>query len=143
MKLNLYEIGQYTDSKQFYISRLAEVNEYGTVKRVIVMDNIQTRKAAREWLASYNEQGLRPANKPQNETQKQFVDYVLSFYGEGGLYSDAFKKPVTVERITQALAKLLMRPKHDFAGDSFDRELVRDIMLRGEGVTDTEYNVEA
>jgi len=70
----------------------------------------------------------------------EFVDYVLSFYGKGQMYSSMFKKPVTRARVIAATEKLL-KMNREFAGDSFDRELVRDIMLKGEGVSNTEHSV--
>jgi len=61
MTLNLYEIGRYTDTKLYYISRLESVGVTGSITRVHVLDNIKTKKEARTWLRAYNTQGLRPA----------------------------------------------------------------------------------
>ena len=63
MKIALYEVGQYTDTKCFYIGRLEEISSYGTVKRVIVMQGIKTRQEAKAWLKTYNSQGLKPAEE--------------------------------------------------------------------------------
>lgn len=63
---------------------------------------------------------------------KEFVDYVLSFYGVGGLYDfGATENDVRValdERIAAAGEGL------PFEGDSIDRELVRDIILKNRGL---------
>ena len=54
-----------------------------------------------------------------------FVQYVRSFYGPGGIYdmgaTDVMISEATVQYINSGA---------DFAGDSFDRENVRDIMCK-------------
>jgi hypothetical protein len=58
----------------------------------------------------------------------QFVDYVLEFYGPGGLYDLS----ATRQEILEAIAiKLTSRPDAslEWCGDSVDRESIRDIML--------------
>lgn len=67
----------------------------------------------------------------QNQIQ-QFVDYVLSFYGKGGIYDFG----ATSDQVLEALAVRLVR-HHDtpFDSDSVDREWVRDIMLEMRGKT--------
>jgi hypothetical protein len=67
MKLSLYEIGQYTDTKFFYITRLQEVNCNGTVLRAVVKDDILTRAEAKAHLARFNAHGLRPLDSMPNE----------------------------------------------------------------------------
>lgn len=67
--------------------------------------------------------------------KNDFAQYVYSFYGQNGLYSDFFKTPVTMERIDRATQTRQNHPKLrniPFDGDSYDRELVRDIMLKEE-----------
>jgi hypothetical protein len=64
---------------------------------------------------------------------EDFVEYVLSFYGTGwaAIYDYAF----TREEVEAALAIRLENTEIEFAADSYDRELVRDIVLdvlRGE-----------
>lgn len=56
-----------------------------------------------------------------------FYEYVYSFYGDGGLYDLGFK--VDYIMIAKATKILIDLPEIDFAGDSFDREKVRDIMI--------------
>jgi hypothetical protein len=73
-------------------------------------------------------------------TKAQFILYVLGFYGKGQMYSNFFKTPVTKARVTRATTKLMAMDR-EFCGDSFDREMVRDIMLTEEGATQTEHKV--
>lgn len=79
-----------------------------------------------------------------NERQ-QFVDYVFKFYGPGEIYAEFFEnKPVTREEVSLALKIIeLKAPEHGhtIGYDSFDRELVRDILLHNRGETKTEYEV--
>ena len=57
-----------------------------------------------------------------------FVQYVLEFYGDKGIYDLGFKP--NKEDVLIALALRLDRYQQvEFAGDSTDREFVRDIML--------------
>jgi hypothetical protein len=54
----------------------------------------------------------------------EFVNYVKSFYGPGGIYDMG----ATNEMIIDATFKYITSGAH-FCGDSFDREHVRDIMI--------------
>lgn len=58
---------------------------------------------------------------------KDFIEYVLKFYGmtEDAIYDYAF----TLEEVEAAIAIRLQNTEIEFAADSFDRELVRDIVL--------------
>ena len=64
---------------------------------------------------------------------KEFIDYVFSFYGQGGLYP----LNVTKEQIALATLKYLDDCNDPFAehqmtwgdGDSLDRERVRDELI--------------
>jgi hypothetical protein len=59
-----------------------------------------------------------------------FVAYVLSFYGKGGLY--AFRPVMRNSEARYALGVLLKAASAgdiDFAGDTWDRELARDIII--------------
>jgi len=63
----------------------------------------------------------------------EFVDYVESFYGDDGIYDLGFK--VTREHIWNATSVYLMRltaERETFEGDTVDREIVRDIMIKQE-----------
>ena len=60
----------------------------------------------------------------------EFINYVRSFYGPGGIYdmkaTDAMIIDATMHYITEGGYK--------FCGDSFDREHVRDIMIKRFGL---------
>jgi hypothetical protein len=64
------------------------------------------------------------------ETMEGFYDYVLSFYGENGIY----KIGATLDMVMEATQKYI-NSGANFCGDSFDREHVRDIMLNDYGLT--------
>jgi len=53
-----------------------------------------------------------------------FYHYVLSFYGENGIY----KMGATLDMVMEATQKYI-NSSDEFCGDSFDREHVRDIMI--------------
>lgn len=59
------------------------------------------------------------------EDTKDFIDYVMSFYGEGGIYD----MDATTEEVAAALAIRLEDTETTFCADSFDRELIRFIIL--------------
>lgn len=61
---------------------------------------------------------------------KEFIDYVLSFYGQGEIYDIG----ATRDEAWQALC-ISFREKRSFpfCGDSVDRELIRDLILAGRG----------
>lgn len=60
-------------------------------------------------------------------TQRTFVEYLLDFYGAGGIYDFG----VTEKDILIATGiRMNERPDLPFEGDSLDREIVRDIMER-------------
>ena len=61
----------------------------------------------------------------------EFVNYVRSFYGPGGIYS----MNVTDAMIIDATIQYLTSPDAKWCdGDSFDRECVRDIMIERFGL---------
>ena len=60
MRLSLYSIGQYTCSKKYYIMRLSEVSDYGSVVHRVIVDQIETKKDASLILKRANEIGLKP-----------------------------------------------------------------------------------
>ena len=61
----------------------------------------------------------------------EFYDYVLSFYGSDGIYP----MDATLDMVMEATEKYLKQDIIMFCGDSFDRENVRDIMIRDYGLT--------
>jgi len=60
----------------------------------------------------------------------EFVEYVLAFYGAGGIY-DFGAEAADVEKALDI--RLERRADLPFDGDSLDREIVRDIMLEARG----------
>lgn len=58
----------------------------------------------------------------------EFYDYVLSFYGTGGIYPMGATL-TQVKNATTTLKKILTLKGEKFCGDSIDRELVRDLLL--------------
>jgi hypothetical protein len=58
---------------------------------------------------------------------KDFIEYVLKFYGasKDAIYDYAF----TREEVEAAIAIRIQNTEIEFASDSFDRELIRDIVL--------------
>jgi hypothetical protein len=63
-------------------------------------------------------------------SQKEFVKYVLGFYGKGGIY--AFRPVMRHGEAVYAygiLTQASAAGDHDFDGDTWDRELARDIVL--------------
>lgn len=61
---------------------------------------------------------------------KEFVEYVLGFYGENGIYDMG----ATKEEILVATGIRIERKKDiPFQGDTLDREMVRDIILEARG----------
>lgn len=63
-------------------------------------------------------------------TQEVFYSYVLAFYGKGGIYD----MDATLDEVMEATEKYIKLPDTKFEGDSFDREAVRDIMIRDYGL---------
>ena len=57
---------------------------------------------------------------------KEFIEYVLSFYGKDGIYDIG-----ATENDVKVALNIRIKTRSDipFDGDSVDRELVRDIIL--------------
>ena len=64
----------------------------------------------------------------------EFVEYVYDFYGPDGIYKDFFNPSPDREEIAKA-AKIV-EANNNFCGDSFDRELTRDVMFAQRGQTE-------
>lgn len=66
--------------------------------------------------------------------KNEFIDYVLSFYGPGGIYDIG----ATRQDVLEALATRLLCERYSslpYEADSTDREIIRDIMIEAkEGV---------
>lgn len=63
-----------------------------------------------------------------------FKDYVWGFYGPEKIMGKTFNNSLTREELDKAVELRMKNQDIAFDGDSFDREIVRDIMLalRGE-----------
>ena len=61
-------------------------------------------------------------------SQFDFVDYVYSFYGEGGIYPMGATVEM-IEEATEKHKKILEIKEQKFCADSFDRECVLDLMM--------------
>ena len=59
---------------------------------------------------------------------QDFYDYVLSFYGAGGLYPMNATLDL-IEQATLTHLKILELKGNEFCGDSIDRECVRDLLI--------------
>lgn len=57
-----------------------------------------------------------------------FYDYVLSFYGAGGIYPMGATL-IQVKQATSTHLKILKLKEQEFCGDSIDRECVRDLLI--------------
>ncbi len=64
------------------------------------------------------------------DENEDFILYVYSFYGKGGVYPMG----ATIEMIMDAVGILLTEEDWNFAGDSIDRERVRDILISQYGL---------
>ena len=72
---------------------------------------------------------------------ENFKNYIWSFYGKDkGIYKHFFDNNLTMEEVEKAIKIRLSKIKLQFSGDSIDREIVRDIMLKlREPNADTEH----
>jgi hypothetical protein len=57
-----------------------------------------------------------------------FYDYVLSFYGDDGIYPMGATLPL-IQQATNDIIQILQIKNEEFCGDSIDRELVRDLLI--------------
>ena len=55
----------------------------------------------------------------------KWIEYVLDFYGKGGIYDMG----ATKEQVVNATNALIKQIGNKFEADSIDRERVRDIMI--------------
>lgn len=74
-------------------------------------------------------------------TEKDFVEYVYSFYGKNGIHPfDEYTTPVEEKEIQELLEKLLKDNLEWWSNfDSICREVLRDIMLYNRGLRNLEY----
>ena len=79
--------------------------------------------------------------------RNEFIDYVLSFYGENGIYSDFFSPALTKDDVmfaTNAIDKAGLigeksASEHIDEGDTFSREMVRDYIFLCRNHNDIEW----
>ena len=62
-----------------------------------------------------------------------FYDYVLSFYGDDGIYPMG-ATPKLIKQATNDIIQILQIKNDEFCGDSFDRERVCELLI-------TKYNM--
>jgi hypothetical protein len=75
-----------------------------------------------------------------SEKIENFKKYVWSFYGtDEGIYKDFFNNNLKMKEVEKAVSIRLSNIKIEFAGDSIDREIVRDIIYK---MRDPEAQVE-
>lgn len=75
-------------------------------------------------------------------TLQEFYDYMLSFYGETGIYAKYVGCAFTIKEVKEATVRYLAIPpphRPEFEGDTVDRERVRDIVLIMRGQKPWEY----
>ncbi len=60
---------------------------------------------------------------------KKFIAYIFTCYGPKGEFVKFFGDSLTVGEVEIAVKKRLELTQIEFDGDSFDRELVRDILF--------------
>ena len=58
-----------------------------------------------------------------------FIDYVMKFYGDDGLYPITGINRTVVRKATNDIIRIAKIREVPFCGDSYDREQVRDIMI--------------
>jgi hypothetical protein len=88
--------------------------------------HFSSREARTEWLNERN----------------NFIDYLMSFYGEGGVRVDMFDgKSVTRDEVVLATNAIDKAGGSEqlAEGDTFSREMVRDYMLLCRGLEDVEW----
>jgi hypothetical protein len=70
-------------------------------------------------------------NIPIIEKIENFKKYVWSFYGtDEGIYKNFFGNNLKMKEVERAVEIRLSNMQIEFAGDSIDREIVRDIIYK-------------
>jgi len=75
-----------------------------------------------------------------------FVDYMIGFYGPNEIWGNFFNDNLTRDIVEKYVDSFIKKRGHDFEGDSFDREMYRDILLVRMGISDineVELNVKS
>jgi hypothetical protein len=63
----------------------------------------------------------------QKEEINHFIDYVMDFYGPDGIYPMGANRTIA-RKATNDIIRIHKIKGQSFLGDSYDRELVRDLM---------------
>lgn len=58
-----------------------------------------------------------------------FIDYVMGFYGTDGIYPMKGINRTVVRKAINDVIRVAKIKEQEFCGDSFDRELVRDLLI--------------
>ena len=58
-----------------------------------------------------------------------FIDYVMSFYAADGIYPITGINRTLVRKATNDAIRIAKIKEQEFCGDSFDRELVLDLLI--------------
>ena len=61
------------------------------------------------------------------EELNHFIDYVIEFYGPDGIYPMGANRTIA-RKATSDVMRIAKIKGQSFLGDSYDRELVRDLM---------------
>jgi hypothetical protein len=81
----------------------------------------------------------------ENKIRKDFINYMLEFYGSNGIRSDVFDGKLTKDIIEKYVDDFIEKRKKLIVwsnGDSFDREFFRDVLLIKLDICyNTEYDV--
>jgi hypothetical protein len=73
-----------------------------------------------------------PVNKIKNFIEPAFHNYVKSFYGAGGIY-DIDATDAEIQTAIRIRLGTIIYGAIEYAGDTTDREIVRDIILNLKG----------
>lgn len=73
-------------------------------------------------------QSPAPAHSGTPNELQDFIAYCWSFYGPGELHGDTFANTLRREELLAAALLRVATVGEDFAGDSLDRECVREIV---------------
>jgi hypothetical protein len=79
----------------------------------------------------------------KNAEFREFIDYVISFYGIGGIYARFFTDAVVERAEVEFVYSECLKHNEEWwsCADSMCRELMRDILLVRRGSTDTEFSL--
>lgn len=84
------------------------------------------------------------SNKQVIKKVEDFVNYCWQFYAPNEIYGDFFENNLTKDELRLAVNLRVRKAtiKFKFEGDTFDREIVRDILRASRGHKSTEFDVE-